>query len=233
MATEAPIAPAGGAFYTSDFLAAVERWPGVPGEPTRESRSTPGGIRVFHNGVLEAALTKAHPVSPILWTGPFIAYGIWTGLHRGEPGLTAALAATGIVMWSLLEYVLHRFVFHATSGKKMWRFMIHGYHHEFPNDKMRLVAPPFMLITYGVIVGVLYSIIFREHWSQLFAGTALGYVAYDWTHYYTHHFKPKRGIGRWLQRYHLKHHFQAHDMRYGISNPVWDVVFRTFRSPNS
>jgi sterol desaturase/sphingolipid hydroxylase (fatty acid hydroxylase superfamily) len=231
MATDAPIAPAGASFYTHDFLAAVERWPGVPGEPTKESRRTPGGVRVFHNRVLETALTKAHPISPILWTGPFIVYGAYTGFARGEAALTVGLLAAGILLWTLLEYVLHRFVFHFAHGNKMWRFMIHGYHLEFPNDKMRLVAPPFMLITYGVIVAVLYRLLLGDQWSQLFAGTAIGYVAYDWTHYYTHHFKPKRGLGRRLQRYHLKHHFQAHDRRYGISSPLWDVLFRTHESP--
>lgn len=59
---------------------------------------------------------------------------------------------SGILFWSFMEYVLHRFVFH---GEDYWmaylpnnrwiyafHYTIHGIHHCFPMDRYRLVFPP-------------------------------------------------------------------------------------------
>jgi hypothetical protein len=113
---------------------------------------------------------------------------------------------------------------------EMFAFMAHGYHHEFPDDKMRLVAPPLMLAFLGLIVGFIYYLVFgAAYWVQVFGGTFIGYLAYDWIHYYTHHFRPTSGVGKWLRQYHLQHHFDPNYDRFGISNPLWDVIFRTYR----
>jgi dihydroceramide fatty acyl 2-hydroxylase len=32
---------------------------------------------------------------------------------------------------------------------------------------------------------------------------------------------------KYLKRYHMMHHFKTPQARYGVSSPVWDVVFRT------
>ena len=61
-----------------------------------------------------------------------------------------------------------------------------------------------------------------------FAGLVSGYVWYDLTHYYLHHAVPRTAAGRWLRKYHLVHHFQTPGVRYGITSPLWDHVFRTF-----
>ena len=64
--------------------------------------------------------------------------------------------------------------------------------------------------------------------SAWFAGTVAGYVWYDLTHYYLHHAAPTTAAGKWLRKYHLVHHFQTPDRRYGITTPIWDFVFRTY-----
>ena len=60
------------------------------------------------------------------------------------------------------------------------------------------------------------------------AGMVGGYVWYDLTHYYLHHAAPKTAFGKWLRRYHLVHHFQTPEVRYGITTPLWDHVFGTY-----
>jgi sterol desaturase/sphingolipid hydroxylase (fatty acid hydroxylase superfamily) len=65
---------------------------------------------------------------------------------------------------------------------------------------------------------------------QILAGTMAGYVAYDWIHYYTHHAKPKTALGKFLRRYHMRHHFENENRFYGISSPLWDLVLGTFFS---
>ena len=222
--------------YTPKLIQTVDTWSAVLGSPDPQNRSERDGIRVFKNGFIEHVFSKAHPISPIVWTGPIIAWGLWQGFSRpGGAAFTAAVFLAGVLAWTLLEYLLHRFIFHwqppGPEGR-VWSFMVHGYHHEFPNDKMRLVAPPLMLIFFAVIVGGIYFLLLKSWWLQVFAGTCLGYVAYDWIHYYTHHFNPKRGIGSWLRRYHLKHHYKDGKMRYGISTPLWDFVFGTYASPD-
>jgi sterol desaturase/sphingolipid hydroxylase (fatty acid hydroxylase superfamily) len=48
------------------------------------------------------------------------------------------------------------------------------------------------------------------------------------THYATHHFPMRRGILKFLKRYHMQHHYKTPDQRFGVSSPLWDVVFGTF-----
>jgi sterol desaturase/sphingolipid hydroxylase (fatty acid hydroxylase superfamily) len=223
--------------YTRELIDTIDHWSAVLGGPDPENRVKRDGIRVFKSGFIETVFSKAHPISPILWTGPFIAWGLWRGFGEGaaSPLGTVGLFLLGVFLWTFLEYMLHRYVFHwqpEGPNGKVWSFMVHGYHHEFPNDRMRLVAPPLMLGFFGILAGLLYSVLFGRLWPIVFGGTCLGYVGYDWIHYYTHHFSPKRGPGAWLRRYHLKHHFQDGKMRYGISSPLWDLVFRTYIGPD-
>jgi sterol desaturase/sphingolipid hydroxylase (fatty acid hydroxylase superfamily) len=224
--------------YSDELLATVDRWEGINAKPHAESRKKREGIRIFRDTIVEKLFSKAHPVMPIVWTAPFMALGFYRGVIEGRSGGlgTLGLFLVGVVIWSFLEYLLHRGLFHwefkGPEGK-MLSFMLHGYHHEFPDDRMRLVAPPLMLFALGVVVGFLHYVVFgAQYWAQVFAGTTVGYVAYDWIHYYTHHFHPRAGLGSWLRRYHLRHHFQEEKTRYGISSPLWDHVFRTYRSPN-
>ena len=64
------------------------------------------------------------------------------------------------------------------------------------------------------------------------AGLLAGYVTYDMTHYYTHHAKPKSRWGKFLKAYHLAHHHKHWMAMYGVSQPLWDIVFRTGRPKN-
>jgi sterol desaturase/sphingolipid hydroxylase (fatty acid hydroxylase superfamily) len=226
--------------YTKDCLDAAQgEWPASGGfydqerAPVERRRDRPKSIRIFKNGFIEAVFARAHPITPIIWFGPFIAYGVYTGVVRVGVALTALIFVGGWLAWTLLEYLLHRYLFHmgaTTPDEKFRAFMVHGYHHEFPNDKMRLVAPPLMSWPLAVAVGLGYYLLFGGLWSTVFAGTTAGYIAYDWIHYYTHHFKPSNPIGKWLKSYHLLHHFDENHghKRYGVSSPLWDFVFGTF-----
>ncbi len=211
------------------------RWPAASHDSTQPSRRRPQSIRVFHNGWIEKWLSKAHPIAPLVWFGPLVAYGLYVGATSAR--LTAlgsvGLFLAGWLVWSFMEYLLHRFVFHMradTPKKKLQMFMAHGYHHEFPNDKMRLVAPPLMSWSIGLpFFAIYYIVLGPDYWAIFTAGNVVGYMAYDWIHYYTHHFRPKRGLGKWLRTYHLLHHHQSPNARYGVSSPLWDIIFGTYR----
>jgi len=195
----------------------------------------PLSIRVFENGFVENVFGKAHPITPIVWFGPLIAYGLYRGATSAKLSSwrVFGLFVLGWLVWTFIEYLLHRFVFHfeaETPAERLRSFMVHGYHHEFPRDRMRLVAPPLMSWPIAVVyVSSVSWLLGFEVGGPLIAGTATGYIAYDWIHYYTHHFKPANPVGRWLRTYHLHHHYQTPDARYGVSSPLWDFVFRTYQ----
>ena len=219
---------------TDDCLdAANGRWPGV--EPGSKRRDRPIAIRVFKNGALEL-FGKAHWVTPIIWFGPIIALGLYRGFTRTETAgmKTIGLFIGGWLFWTLLEYVLHRFLFHleAKSDKdKVRAFLMHGYHHDFPDDPMHLVAPPMMSWGPALIVGTLfYYLLGPTYWLQAMAGAVSGYIAYDWIHYYTHHARPTWALGKALRRYHMKHHFKDGNAWYGVSSPLWDYILGTSKS---
>jgi dihydroceramide fatty acyl 2-hydroxylase len=102
-------------------------------------------------------------------------------------------------------------------------------HHDYPNDATRLVMPPSVSIPLAVLFWVLFALIFGHFAPGLSAGFAFGYVCYDSIHYATHHFAMKNRMGLWLKQYHLWHHYKDDQAGYGVSSPLWDYVFRTFR----
>jgi sterol desaturase/sphingolipid hydroxylase (fatty acid hydroxylase superfamily) len=223
--------------YTQECLDAAEGlWPADGAPVPAGSGPRPRSIRVFKAGWIEGIFSKAHPITPILWFGFPIAYGLMVGTRRYGVVSAIGLFLGGWLAWTLMEYLLHRYFFHLTASTKAGRFryfMVHGYHHEFPEDGMRLVAPPMMSWPLAVVTAALYyAVLGPNTFFTVLAGTMTGYIAYDWIHYYTHHAHPRRGVGKWLRAYHLRHHFQDHHTRYGVSSPLWDVILGTYR-PNT
>lgn len=222
--------------FTETLVDTVRKWNGQLLGPSPENRRKEG-IQVFENERFENVFAKAHPIMPGVWWGPVIAGCLY--LTVKDERFSLILAATGFglgfLAWTLIEYLLHRYVFHllpdASYESKLKQFMVHGYHHEFPNDRMRLVAPLLLSVPIGIVIAAAYfALLGPFHWLSWFAGTAAGYIAYDWMHYYTHHFRPTTRLGRFLRRYHMEHHYKDSESHFGISSPLWDWVFGTAKS---
>ncbi len=224
--------------YTSACLAAANgKW--LTGASGRRGRSQgPRSIRVFESSLLEL-MSRAHPITPGVWFGPFI---LWAGATTpARIGLlaTTLLFVSGVAVFSLSEYGLHRLVFHGLMRRaakdarvRFVAFMAHGYHHEFPDDPLRLVMPPMISWPLALMfAGFYFLLLGGERFLPALAGTMAGYLAYDWIHYYTHHFHPRTRLGKWMRAYHLRHHYQDPNAFFGISSPAWDLVFGTYRSP--
>jgi sterol desaturase/sphingolipid hydroxylase (fatty acid hydroxylase superfamily) len=142
----------------------------------------------------------------------------------------------GVFVWTFTEYTMHRFVFHFpphNPTQERITYLFHGIHHHQPQCKTRLVMPPVVsvplaLVFYGLFVLILGHLFGAPQWvGPLFSGFGTGYLIYDLTHYATHHFPMRRGIFKYLKRYHMQHHYKTPDARYGVSSPLWDIVFRT------
>jgi sterol desaturase/sphingolipid hydroxylase (fatty acid hydroxylase superfamily) len=193
---------------------------------------------MFDSRVLDA-LSRVHPLVPVLIFLPAVAVLAGWGLSKLTLLVTVALFVGGYALWTLFEYWLHRIVFHFEPeeglGARM-HWIIHGVHHDHPNDPLRLVMPPAVSIPLGAVVfAVLYLIFGGRYAPAIGAGFFAGYLAYDMTHYYLHHFRPRGRLGRILRERHMRHHFQDETRGFGISAPYWDEVFgtssRSTRSP--
>lgn len=175
--------------------------------------------------------SRVHPAIPALIFVPVIVAMEWLGADRSYAAWQLLLLSlAGIGIWTLTEYWLHRLVFHwepdNTFGRRM-HFIIHGVHHDHPNDRMRLVMPPSVSIPLAALFFIAFRLIFGDAAFPIFGGFILGYLVYDYTHYYVHHAVPKTKMGKQLREQHMRHHFQDHRFGYGVSSPLWDVVFQT------
>jgi len=131
----------------------------------------------------------------------------------------------GCVNWSLLEYTIHRFIFH---GEEYWlpenntayvaHFLLHGIHHAFPQDRYRLVFPVLPgYIIQALLARMFYSFLPVDMSHAFVAGTFAGYVAYDLIHYFLHHSSPKEGYWKDVKIYHMQHHYKNSKAGYGVS----------------
>jgi len=176
--------------------------------------------------------SRIHPSVPALIYVPVIAALFVLGAGDGQGALElVGLAAAGLLLWTLTEYWLHRKLFHWDPDHPIGHrlhFIIHGVHHDHPNDRLRLVMPPGASIPLAALFAGLFWVVFGMPTAYpLFAGFLIGYLGYDYTHYYLHHVVPKSALGKRLREQHMRHHFQDHRYGFGVSTPLWDAVFRT------
>ncbi len=188
--------------------------------------------RLYKSDFVER-ITRAHPAEPFFVFIPIVLALVGYTAVAGplQWYWILLLFAGGAFFWTFTEYILHRVVFHYEAksefGKKNMK-LIHGIHHQFPNDTDRLVIPPVAGLVVMVAFFFIYSVLMGR-WSAMpfLAGWVSGYMAYDFTHYSTHHRKPLTRIGRVARRRHLMHHYKYPDACYGVSTGLWDWVFRT------
>lgn len=192
------------------------------------------GARMFENPFLERA-SQVKPVTPFLFYIPIITalqvWALWTGVTTWT--WTAVFLPVGWVAWQLMEYVLHRNLFHwEGSGPLTRKFheIIHGYHHKYPDDLNRLVMPLGASIPLALIVlALLYPL--HALWATVpfFVGLVAGYLWYDYLHYATHAIAPRTQWGKTLRAHHMAHHFNTPDKNFGISHRWLDVVLGSMR----
>jgi sterol desaturase/sphingolipid hydroxylase (fatty acid hydroxylase superfamily) len=186
--------------------------------------------RMFDNPLLDA-LSRVHPMVPPVIFVPAIVVTFVLGAERVGTANALLAAVAGYVVWTLTEYWLHRLVFHFEPADGLGarlHWIIHGVHHDHPNDPMRLVMPPSVSVPLATAFLLLFAAVVGTSWGlAVFSGFIAGYLAYDMLHYHTHHHVPKTRLGRKLRELHMRHHFQDDHSGYGVSAPYWDHVFGT------
>ncbi len=196
-------------------------------------------IRLFKSDFLEF-FTHIHPaVVLMIWT-PVAVYFLVSAI-AGRPTNASPLYIpvaflVGLFVWTLAEYVVHRFVFHfppRTPWQERVSFLFHGVHHAQPQCKTRLVMPPVVSVPmaalfYGACYLILSVVLGAPHWvAPVFSGLIAGYLTYDMLHYATHHIPMHGRYGKFLRKYHMLHHYKTPNQRFGVSSPLWDLVFGT------
>ncbi len=192
-------------------------------------------VRMFESDFMEF-FSHVHPVTPLIIYLPLMGYMLYVSVAQRalSLGVAAVLFAAGIVIWSLVEYTMHRWIFHYEPRSKLGKhlhFMLHGVHHDYPNDASRLVMPPIVSGPLAVVFYGIFALLFGRLAPAAFAGLLAGYLFYDTLHYATHHFSMKRGLWLWLKKYHMRHHYQDDHVGFGVTSPLWDLVFGTRSAP--
>ncbi len=190
-------------------------------------------VRMFKSSLLES-LSKVHFFVPVIIYLPVVLYCLYMAIFNAQQSAVRIiiLLVSGLFVWTFVEYVLHRFVFHFVP-KAEWalrlHFIFHGVHHDYPSDKKRLVMPPSASIPLALGFFFLFRIILPRHEDvyAFFASFIAGYLVYDIGHYAIHHFNFKGGIWKSIKKHHMLHHYQDPTKGYGVSSALCDKVFRS------
>ena len=125
-----------------------------------------GSVRMFKSDFLES-FSKVHFAVPLIIYVPLIGYLIYKAF---------ALLITvfnffiyyfiGLFVWTITEYLLHRFIFHYQPNSKFGlrlHFIFHGVHHDYPKDAKRLVMPPSASIPLAILFYFLFSLVIKNN----------------------------------------------------------------------
>ncbi len=199
---------------------------------------TPESPRIFDNEILDR-LTRTHWLTVpglylpaiallLLYSVSSLGIGLWTSL---------GMVVVGALAWTLTEYFLHRTLFHwipeGDWGDTM-HFFVHGVHHDWPDDKYRLVMPPAVSLSLFGIFLAFWTLTCGAYGWAIHAGFTFGYMCYDVIHYIIHHHSTPFGWLSRLKKHHISHHFHPdyEELRYGVSTRFWDFVFGTDDLPD-
>lgn len=154
----------------------------------------------------------------------------------GDPPFFTRLAwfTLGLVGWTLLEYVFHRWILHFDARSEIGKAIVdrlHVFHHHDPKDQSQVCIPPVLLVFFCFLIYGVFAALGANPGSAalVVSGVGLMMVIYDITHFSVHYMTPSNWLLRKLKQQHMLHHFQDGSRRFGVTSPFWDHVFRTHR----
>ena len=192
---------------------------------------TKGTKTIFENKLLEK-LTRTHIAVPLVLFS-IISSGLMIYGFQNE--YVTALSAPllffgGLLSFTLVEYIMHRFVFHLnpkTEKQEKFAYKVHGVHHDYPKDKDRLAMPIPLSLTLSTGFFFFFKLFMGVHVFGFLPGFLMGYASYLWVHYMVHAFQPPKNFWKVLWVHHGIHHYKDPGNAFGVSSPFWDLIFRT------
>ncbi|HEY2758687.1 MAG TPA: sterol desaturase family protein [Pseudolabrys sp.] len=172
-------------------------------------------------------MTRLGYFSEFILFPPLVLFAVTLAYRHAtpvQPLLWVFVYAAGFVAWTLIEYVLHRVLFHHAPILSR----VHELHHDQPND---LIGTPAWASTFIGVIAVAAPATLALGFDLGMAATAgmvTGYLWYVFVHYATHHFRPRRDTYLYRARVrHARHHHLSHDGNFGVTTAFWDHVFGT------
>jgi sterol desaturase/sphingolipid hydroxylase (fatty acid hydroxylase superfamily) len=145
-------------------------------------------------------------------------------------GIGFLVLVAGYFVFTFVEYMMHKHFFHMepdTPVKDKLQYSVHGVHHDYPRDKDRLAMPPFVSAAYAAIFYLVFRLIMGDYALYFLPGFLSGYASYLGVHYIVHAFSPPKNFLKVLWVNHAIHHYKDPDMAFGVSTPLWDIIFGT------
>lgn len=191
-----------------------------------------GTKQLFKNPILEK-LSRTHIAVPVVL---FFLYSAgllyWNITHTSLSALTTiGLFIIGILTFTWVEYIVHRYVFHMktyTATREKLQYVMHGVHHEFPKDKDRLAMPPLLSVTISTVLLLVFRVIMGDFVFAFLPGFIVGYAAYISIHYMVHAYQPPKNFLKALWVNHSIHHYKNGETVFGVSSPLWDYIYGTW-----
>jgi sterol desaturase/sphingolipid hydroxylase (fatty acid hydroxylase superfamily) len=186
-------------------------------------------LRLFRNDYMERLTVITPRAFAVIWTA-VLALAVYASWGTASVPAAIGLGALGLLIWTLFEYAMHRFIFHWKMRSEWGRRMIfvsHGNHHVTPGDPYRNLMPPIVSLTINGAFWGVFLLLFGAAGSVVFIGYAVGYIAYDSIHYACHQFPMRVPVLRHLRKHHIRHHHAKQDGNYAITAIFWDRVFGT------
>lgn len=172
-------------------------------------------------------------------TGMAVAYCLAATLWSGQPLLVVAIMLGGFFYWTLLEYILHRWMLH-WEPKETWKrtvrkcFPSHRSHHDDPlKERMNIMLQLRITVTLTLAYTLfMWALGVPLEWVlALNAGLLVGYQAYEYVHVACHHLPMRNAWAATLKRHHAIHHHRDETVNFGVTTTLWDVGFRTMWEP--
>jgi sterol desaturase/sphingolipid hydroxylase (fatty acid hydroxylase superfamily) len=158
---------------------------------------------------------------------PFLIFALLLAFRSSIPLHPVVLAsnyACGLVGWTLIEYLLHRVLFHRAPLLSR----VHELHHSSPQDLIGTPAWVSAIIGLVSVACPLCLVLGFDAGIAATAGLATGYLWYVFVHYTTHHWCPRRNSYLYRARLrHARHHHFSHNGNFGVTTGVWDHAFGT------
>jgi sterol desaturase/sphingolipid hydroxylase (fatty acid hydroxylase superfamily) len=157
---------------------------------------------------------------------PIIIVFLYFGFSTHPFINSASFVIAGYVIWTLAEYLVHRFVLHHVP-------LFAKMHIEHHDDALDLIGTPTLMSLFFLTTTVFAPLYYFAGSHMAFcsmAGFLFGYISYVWVHYAVHH-KGSGGFKfmRKLKRQHAVHHHGTSEFNFGVTTDMWDKIFRTKR----
>ena len=197
--------------------------------PSRSHNEAP--VRLFQNEILERLTQISFRTFVLVWSALLLVLLIVGGKASHSYGAFLLATGSGFVVWFVVEYFTHRFLFHLQLRSRIGQaliFMLHGNHHVQPNHPLRNLMPLGLSIPLagllwagGVMIGGM------GNGGCFIDGFIMGYVIYDVVHYACHQFPMRLPVLRSIKKHHVQHHYVAPESNFAITAIFLDRVFRT------